>query len=597
MFKMFEKKQPMSYRLDMDSTGVSTIEPGSILYNGANGLRLATTGDTARVDNAGLFFVSNDYYSNSGMGNIYGHNNAMPGFITALPLVDPAEIEIDYSGAASAGDLFGIHNGVIVKIGNTTYSPIQVLYIALDGKSPEGTVLLGNVSHTYENQPTLYIPTGGEAGMVEGGSTCTLTVGIRGAYAPSEVIDAANWEITGIEELFDVAAPEDITISVALASGAANDTAIITFTSAAEISLSSGQALAIVAKRAAILNGREDTEAYDYTYAPAAVLVELAVEDDSGMVVATGTSTGTLVLSLVTGTFDEVRAEDNDNWSIDATGIGVPEGEFTVTVAAGGATATIAFDTGGADMTYGRVTILAHAAAIAGLYDGDTELLTYTLAQTTLSVADDDLMVDGSTSCSMIVELSSGAFIPAEVVNVANWTIDGIAGMFADEPTFTVAVVDGHANQAQIIFDSAPLNIEFVGGKSILITAEYAALTGCHGDTEALTYNYEQPQLASATTVTGGDESVVLAITLAGNMFADEAIVENEDNWTIDLAGTGLSAPVVTRTSDVAGTISFTVAAGGAIAGETISITAKAACFVMGPHTSSHTLTKVIATP
>ena len=69
MFKIYEKDKSKTLQLDLSSSAniaaAKTIVPGTILIDSATGATVAGNGDTLTMANAGLFYISVDYYANT----------------------------------------------------------------------------------------------------------------------------------------------------------------------------------------------------------------------------------------------------------------------------------------------------------------------------------------------------------------------------------------------------------------------------------------------------------------------------------------------------------------------------------------------------
>lgn len=99
MFKLFERDKCQNIALNMGGAGLTTIVPGTILIMEAEGARKATSGDTLTMANAGLFYISNDYYNNilrASYGNttdpVTAQVNVPSGMIAAIPIVENFEM-------------------------------------------------------------------------------------------------------------------------------------------------------------------------------------------------------------------------------------------------------------------------------------------------------------------------------------------------------------------------------------------------------------------------------------------------------------------------------------------------------------------------
>ncbi|MDP3012934.1 MAG: hypothetical protein Q8M92_01740 [Candidatus Subteraquimicrobiales bacterium] len=120
MFKLLEKDKCKSLNLDVADVGITSIVPGSILYDDADGVRLAKTGDDLVEATAGRFYIAMDHYHNSGIAT-YGNQTtpyAAPAIdsskLAGVPVLEYYDMEYDLTIDLSKGDLVSIVNGVIV---------------------------------------------------------------------------------------------------------------------------------------------------------------------------------------------------------------------------------------------------------------------------------------------------------------------------------------------------------------------------------------------------------------------------------------------------------------------------------------------------
>ena len=69
MFKIYEKDKSKTLQLDLSSSeniaAAKTIVPGTILIDSVTGATVAGSDDTLTMANAGLFYISVDYYANT----------------------------------------------------------------------------------------------------------------------------------------------------------------------------------------------------------------------------------------------------------------------------------------------------------------------------------------------------------------------------------------------------------------------------------------------------------------------------------------------------------------------------------------------------
>jgi len=118
MFKLFERDKCKTLTLDLESReldNAKTIVPGTILYDGAGGVRKATTGDDLTPATSGLFYIANDYYDNTVNVTMYNRSDApSSGKIAGIPIMEYFDAEIDLAAGMQKGDMLSVEDGEIV---------------------------------------------------------------------------------------------------------------------------------------------------------------------------------------------------------------------------------------------------------------------------------------------------------------------------------------------------------------------------------------------------------------------------------------------------------------------------------------------------
>lgn len=135
MFKLFEKDKCVTVQLDLtDPTLLVDIVPGTILIDTDDGVRPATNGDTLGEANAGSFYLSADYYSNT-MNSSYASSAIPPsasseqgsGKLAAIPLMESFTAVIPTTLDAGKGDMLVIVNGVLAVANSTNALIIAIV--------------------------------------------------------------------------------------------------------------------------------------------------------------------------------------------------------------------------------------------------------------------------------------------------------------------------------------------------------------------------------------------------------------------------------------------------------------------------------------
>lgn len=132
MFKLFERDKCQNVALDPNDVAVTTIVPGTILIMTSSGAQKATAGDDLTLANAGLFYISNDYYNNTlkaSYGNtttpVTAQTNVPSPYIAAIPITERFECVIPLAVATTAlTTLLEIKDGAIAAAttGNVAFA-------------------------------------------------------------------------------------------------------------------------------------------------------------------------------------------------------------------------------------------------------------------------------------------------------------------------------------------------------------------------------------------------------------------------------------------------------------------------------------------
>jgi len=153
MFKLFEKDKCVTVQLDLtDPTLLVDIVPGTILIDDG-GVRPATNGDTLVEENAGSFYLSADYYSNT-MNSSYASSAIPPsasseqgsGKLAAIPLMESFTAVIPTTLDAGKGDMLVIVNGVLA-VANSTNA--LIIAIVTEDNKGDGTAEVDTKISTF----------------------------------------------------------------------------------------------------------------------------------------------------------------------------------------------------------------------------------------------------------------------------------------------------------------------------------------------------------------------------------------------------------------------------------------------------------------
>jgi len=130
MFKIYEKDKSITKLVDSSHPLADRIRPGTILYNGPNGLRVAGVGDSITADNAGLFFVSNDHSNNMAGCQLYGAEEYSTPHLAVLSVMERVNIDTDMYSFAH-GDVITIEDGALTKAGYGTTGLLRLGVVSI----------------------------------------------------------------------------------------------------------------------------------------------------------------------------------------------------------------------------------------------------------------------------------------------------------------------------------------------------------------------------------------------------------------------------------------------------------------------------------
>lgn len=145
MFKLFEKDKCVTVQLDLtDPAIIADIVPGTILIDAARGVRPITAGDTLDETNAGSFYLSADYYSNT-MNSSYASSKIPPsasheqgsGKLAAIPLMENFTAVIPTALDATKGDLLVVNNGALTIATGAT-NALVIAMVTEDNNNTNG---------------------------------------------------------------------------------------------------------------------------------------------------------------------------------------------------------------------------------------------------------------------------------------------------------------------------------------------------------------------------------------------------------------------------------------------------------------------------
>lgn len=142
MFKLFEKDKCVTVQLDLTDSTIANIVPGTILIDDG-GVRPATTGDELGEANAGNFYLSADYYSNT-MNSSYASSAIPPsasseqgsGKLAAIPLMENFTAVIPTTLDAEKGDMLVIVDGVLTAATGATGA--LIIAMVTEGNNGDG---------------------------------------------------------------------------------------------------------------------------------------------------------------------------------------------------------------------------------------------------------------------------------------------------------------------------------------------------------------------------------------------------------------------------------------------------------------------------
>ena len=421
MFKLYEDRITVAHSIDKSDANKKSIEPGTLLVMGAGGLRKITATDTITMKNIGSFYISNDYYQNSGMAVIHGYENATSGKIAAMSIMDRANMSMTLNMLLHKGDLLTVVDGEIVKTVPGILKEHVVFATVLEDNHDSSdniyestliSTLSGKPVETENKQPILQLV--GEP-ILENMSDPSISFALADAlFNEEECIKTENWEFEiGTTKLL----LDQVTISKE------GDIATVSFTG-----MSEPGNMSFKLKKAAIkdLYTSKESELDSSIY-------ELAVESTTpylvirGSDMVKGATGGTIDVSVANAAFfdDASGAKDVNNWvivqadNLALDSIELSDGIATLTLSA----------IEGEMIRKDDIVVNASGPAFIGT-ERDAVAATLKIENRPAVLTPDiKSIVEGTSGATVKLTLENSMFDAVSSEDEENWTIGGDSGL------------------------------------------------------------------------------------------------------------------------------------------------------------------------